>query len=312
MMKNKIFLLIFIIYANNLLYAKNEDNFLQNIAISYENDSIYGEDKYYTNGLQLSFLSKNYYDTLSDNILFNNYSFGVGQKIFTSKDISMINPDKDDRPYAGYLYFYLNRNIFYKNNTVNLFGITVGTTGEASLAETAQKAIHNMIGSPEPKGWNTQLENEILLMLTWSNIKEIYKISDNFNIISKFTTNIGTPYTDLRQYLELRYGTNIFGDLSFNRIENNTIGILNHNKFDYYYFASFGVNYVFYNTFLNGNINSRREYVNIENFVYEFNIGFNIMFDGFYIKCLTTFLSKEFEAQDEKQTLFTITGGILF
>lgn len=295
------------------VYSK-ENNFLQNISLTYENDSVYGKDRYYTNGIQLSFLSKNF-DLLDDNLKFYNYSFGLGQKIFTASDIENESPAQNDHPYAGYLYFYLNKNFFYTNNIVNLFGFSIGTTGANSLAEEAQKKIHDLIGSPEPMGWETQIDNELLFMFTYSHIRELYNIKfskNNFNILSKSTINLGTPYTNIKQYFEFRYGLYVFGDFSSYRISNDTIGFVNNNDFNYYVFGGVGLNGVFYDTFLDGNIGDRRKEVNKKPFVYEISAGAIVEFKKFYVKYTTAFLSNEFEDQDEGQVVFVLSGGVKF
>lgn len=311
-MKKILFYCLYLLCIVNV--CSKENNFLQNFSLTYENDSVYGKDRYYTNGIQLSFLSKNF-DLLDDGIKFYNYSFGIGQKIFTASDIEIEFPEEIDRPYAGYLYFYLNKNFFYKSNIINLFGFSIGTTGANSLAEEAQKKIHDLIGSPKPMGWKTQIDNELLFMLTYSHIRELYNINfnkNNFNILSKSTINFGTPHTNIKQYFEFRYGLDIFGNFSSHRINNDTIGFVNNNNFNYYVFGGVGLNGIFYDTFLDGNIGDRRKDVNKKPFVYEISAGAIIEFKEFYIKYTTVFLSNEFKNQDCGQILFILTGGIKF
>lgn len=310
-----LFFLLFIqfISIKHVKAEYNKNNFLKSIDITYENDSIYGQDRYYTNGIQISFLTTNFILN-NTNKQFYNYSFGIGQKIFTSSDIKDEHPSQNDRPYAGYLYLYLNKNIFY-NNFINSFGVSVGTTGFLSLAEHTQKTIHSLIGSPKPKGWHTQIDNELLLMLTYSNIRQIFykNINNyNFNIILTSTFDVGTPKTDIKEYLEIRFGTNVFNNFISSRISNNTIGIVNTKEIDYYFFTSIGINTIFYNTFLHGNIDDRRKKIDINNFVYEFNCGASFVFKKFYLKHTTSIISKEFKTQKDPQTLFTLNGGILF
>lgn len=312
-MKNILFCCLYLLCLVNV-YGR-ENNFLQNISLTYENDSVYGKDRYYTNGIQLSFLSNNF-DLLDNDVKFYNYSFGLGQKIFTASDIEIEFPEKNDHPYAGYLYFYLNKNFFYKNNIVNLFGFSIGTTGKNSLAEDTQKKIHDLIGSPEPMGWKTQIDNELLFMFTYSHIRELYNIKfskNNFNILSKSTINLGTPYINMKQYFEFRYGLDVFGDFSSYRISNDTIGIIsNTGDFNYYVFSGVGLNGVFYDTFLDGNIGDRRKEVNKKPIVYEISAGAVVEFGKFYVKYTTAFVSEEFEEQDGGQVLFVLSGGIKF
>ena len=107
-----------------------DNNFIQNILATYENDSIYGGDKYYTNGVQLLLTTKTF-NSVSNSILYNifdksyyNYSFGLAQKMFTPENINTTELIANDRPYAGYLYLFLNTNIYhrYKDNNTMLEG----------------------------------------------------------------------------------------------------------------------------------------------------------------------------------------------
>ena len=59
--KNKKIILCIVLLVGKNVYAK--DSFLQNVSLTYENDSVLQSDRYYTNGIQFSFLSKNYNDS---------------------------------------------------------------------------------------------------------------------------------------------------------------------------------------------------------------------------------------------------------
>ena len=130
--------------------------------------------------------------------------------------------------------------------------------------------------------------------------------------MSKSTINLGTPYINIKQYFEFRYGLDVFGDFSSYRISNDTIGFVNNNDFNYYVFGSVGLNGVFYDTFLDGNIGDRRKEVNKKPFVYEISVGAVVEFEKFYVKYTTAFLSNEFEDQDKGQVVFVLTGGVKF
>ena len=83
-MKSYKFYFIILLFLINPVLAKDK-TFIKSSFFTYENDSVYGKDGYYSNGLQLYFLTA---DKEANNSLYNyNYSFGVGQKIFTPKEI---------------------------------------------------------------------------------------------------------------------------------------------------------------------------------------------------------------------------------
>ena len=76
-----------------------------------------------------------------------------------------------DLPYAG-LLAWQGTVYAWDANVSDQLSLYLGMVGPASLAEPAQKGIHNVIGADEPKGWQYQLNNEpvvkIELQRTWT------------------------------------------------------------------------------------------------------------------------------------------------
>ncbi len=325
MKKIIIITLYLFIFASNL-YAQNNKDFLKSIFFNYENDSIFGSDRYYSNGIQFSFVTKNF-EGLENNYITNifdiknkhyhNFSFGLGQKIYTPSSIKRDYFLKYDRPYAGYLYFFVNKTIFHDENKYDTLGATIGATGPISMAKWSQKTIHRLIGSPIPQGWKYQLSNEPLLMFSWLHMETINKPIQNkydWNLIPKLLTNIGTPFTDVRLALEYRYGWNLQNDLSPNKSTTLFTGILNKpNNLSYYAFFEVEGNFVIYNTFLDGNL-FRKNKFDIEKklFRFELIIGGVLNYKDFYTKISNIYLSKEFKEQEHNQLVFSLTFGWLF
>lgn len=305
-----------------------DNNFIQNILATYENDSIYGGDKYYTNGVQLLLTTKTF-NIVSNSILYNifdksyyNYSFGLAQKMFTPENINTTELIANDRPYAGYLYLFLNTNI-YHNNQLDSIGLSIGCTGKCSLAENIQTKIHDMIGSPVPEGWDNQLSNQLLFMISYLKMININKTLDytyDWQLTPKFHINLGTPYTNSSIHLEFRYGYNLEKDYIQNRLNSNQLGIIrnsynkNMNDISYYIFLEAIANINLYDTFLDNTYNNGRYEHNIkkEIFNYEINGGLSFRYSNYYIKYSTIFISKQFKEQNDNELIFGITAGYLF
>src|SRR3546814_15174227 len=79
--------------------------------------------------------------------------------MYTPDDVALRNPPLDDRPYAGWLYGSVGL-IAETGRRLDQLELTLGVVGPASLAEQTQKLIHEITDSQEPRGWDTQLENE--------------------------------------------------------------------------------------------------------------------------------------------------------
>ena len=206
-------------------------------------------------------------------------------------------PIINDRAYAGYLYLFLNKNIKY-NNVFDSFGVNIGFTGDLSFGEEIQKVVHDMIGSPEPMGWDNQIDNEFLFMLSWLIIPKIY-------------TNLGTPFTSFSPSIEFRYGWNLQeNDLIFNKIDPILQDISRENS--YYAFLELLGNISLYNTFLDKNGRGFNNNIDKEFFGYNIIFGLNCTINNFYIKYSNIYISKEFNKQIKNQLLFSLTGGFVF
>ncbi|MHC5067902.1 MAG: lipid A deacylase LpxR family protein [Planctomycetota bacterium] len=90
---------------------------------------------------------------------------GIGQNMFTPKDITLDRPDPDDLPYAGTLSYLLSWQSFSAERA-RVFQIDVGIMGEPSLAEEFQEFVHNDLSmGDDPKGWYTQRDEEPVIGL---------------------------------------------------------------------------------------------------------------------------------------------------
>lgn len=154
------------------------------LTFQYENDLLSGTDRYYTNGVRLSYTSPALRDQIpwAADALEWLYPFdpgadarlhvSLGQNMFTPGDIEIAELIPDDRPYAGWLYAGIGLNVeawqdfFGKRfNRQDALELELGVVGPASFAEETQKFVHDLIGSPKPKGWDNQLKNEPGLLI---------------------------------------------------------------------------------------------------------------------------------------------------
>jgi len=141
----------------------------------WENDSVFfkpnhSTDRWYTNGVGFSVQwHPRFAADLAAYLPFaeqfgepDRVPFGVtvGQLMFTPDDINNPNLIRDERPYAGYLYgaAILQR---VRGDTMDHFQLEIGQTGDASLAEDAQKAVHDLFDDEEPRGWDNQIQDEL-------------------------------------------------------------------------------------------------------------------------------------------------------
>jgi lipid A 3-O-deacylase len=173
--------------AAETVYAKDEpaaDVERGVFTFQYENDLLAGTDRHYTNGVRVSYTSPALRDQIpwAADALEWLYPFdpgadarlrvSLGQNIYTPGDIKIRELIPNDRPYAGWLYAGVALNVEARqelfgtrSDRLDTFELELGVVGPASLAKETQKFVHDIIGSPDPKGWDNQLENEPGLLI---------------------------------------------------------------------------------------------------------------------------------------------------
>lgn len=158
------------------------------ISFTFENDRFVQSDDNYTDGVQLTWESSasatgqlgrllrstvcRDLDCLAKPVTVRD---NIGQLMYTPHDISDPLAQPQQRPWAGMLYLYRTYTLRVNQNEEMTAGGMVGITGRYSLAEQAQKFIHNHVtGSKDPKGWDNQIGSSLGLMATLEQRKAMW------------------------------------------------------------------------------------------------------------------------------------------
>jgi len=165
------------------------------VSVSVDNDGLFGRDYGYTHGLTVKTTSKtdNNIDTyipapmqrIATYLLLNDnsqkgWSASLGQKIWTPRDISQVDEQKNDRPYAGLLFIKMN--LFeYLPILSNKYSLMFGVVGPQALAERSQIAMHRVISITEPKGWQQQLNNQLVFSFGYERQNVIWRSGSSQN-----------------------------------------------------------------------------------------------------------------------------------
>lgn len=199
----KIALLTISLLACNSLLAEADY-----ISITMDNDVFVGSDDGYTNGMYYSW----YYVAKQPNTLpepsalvkplrwslpderpaaaVNAYS--LGQAMVTPADITTENPDPNDLPYAGLLALTNSYLMIYDNYTDKI-STTIGIVGPESGAAATQKFVHEVIDSDKPRGWDSQLDNEVVFQFSRARIwRNWVSESGNIDVLTAADISIGT------------------------------------------------------------------------------------------------------------------------
>lgn len=159
------------------LKEKPRERFL---TLTVENDSLgAGTDRNYTSGVRLSwfdtaaiapplarkldpYLPMAVNDTTS-------VHYSLGQNLYAPHDLLRRPPDPADRPYAAFLYGSMGLTSLTDNRMDNV-ELTLGVIGPLAAGKGTQKFVHSITGSNNPQGWDSQLENEPGLMVSWQRL----------------------------------------------------------------------------------------------------------------------------------------------
>ncbi len=138
-------------------------------------------------------------------------SFALSQHIFTAEDITVADPPADDRPYSGGLFF--DSSIYLRGEGVmHAYTLRLGVIGPSSLAEDVQSLVHEVTSSDEPAGWDTQLEDEPIINLSYNCLfhgarTELFGIESD--VLPSFGLHAGNYLTAVRGGLTVRIGADL-------------------------------------------------------------------------------------------------------
>ncbi len=149
------------------------------LSFYFENDMFFtGRDEDYTNGWKLSWISPDVSEyreagripgeiyrlfealpVINQPAAKRNVVLGVGQKMYTPRDIEREDLIEDDRPYAAWLYM----SVALHNKTrvrLDSLELSVGVVGPLARGKHFQNFVHRRRNIPEARGWDNQIGNE--------------------------------------------------------------------------------------------------------------------------------------------------------
>jgi len=303
------------------------------LTLTVENDYFGGgTDQNYTNGLRVTYFDINtelpeisrwldrYIPTFEINRTTSTY-YSVGHNLYTPEEIETVTPDPEDRPYAAFLYASAGITSITGNHIDDL-EVTLGVIGPIALGKEVQRNFHALINSDDPKGWDSQLNNELGLILSWERrwpntftgtINDKYY----FRAIPHLGTTLGNVYTYMNtgmtlqllpkqgkwQSLPLRVRPAIPGNGAF-----ATFG----DKWSWMLFAGIDGRAVGRNIFLDGNTFRDSPSIERYDFVFDANTGLAVTYDRVRVSYALNMRSKEFNDDEPSHVFGTISVGYKF
>jgi hypothetical protein len=299
------------------------------LSLVLENDLFYNTDRHYTNGVRAAWLSapgkapewalraaRRFPFFPEDGTVRTSYA--IGQNMYTPEDIEIPNPPLDDQPYAGWLYGSIGL-IAETGRRLDQLELTLGIVGPASLAEQTQKFVHEITNSPKPRGWDTQLQNEPGVILTyqrsWRRFIEETALGNTFGITPHAGGAIGNVHTYANAGLTLRLGRRLPHDYGPPRIQPSVPGsgfFVPQQGFGWYLFAGVEGRAVARNIFLDGNTFRDSRSVDKEPLVGDLHFGFALSWSDVRLGYTHVLRTREFKNQGDTSEFGAVSLSIQF
>jgi lipid A 3-O-deacylase len=290
-MKKNILLLCIILFGNFSISGV--------MRLSAENDLLFHKDGWYTHGTWLSYMYAS--EKTNDHWLIKKpitqKRISAGQYMYTPDDISIPELIKEDRPYGGVLYFEYSEYMESKNRMQSISIIT-GVVGPCSQADKTQTWIHDIFNNQTPRGWDNQLNNEVVLNAGYTDRYRFYH-NKWVDLIGRYGVVAGNLNTHASLGSLLKFGWNVPSNYDIISLEpvprKNLDGFLkNYNLFGFFDIEGRAISY---NIFLDGNTFSESHNVDKEYFVGDLIMGATLGIHRFEVTYSINLRSDEFEGQ---------------
>jgi hypothetical protein len=300
-MNSKSILLFSILYI--LTFSASAQTFKNEFGFKSDNDSYLaqGSDRYYTNGLFINYRRAMDQSKLKNGLEKKTYEISAGQKMYNPISGYAPDPEKQDRPFAGYLYVGGALSWFHSNESVLKTSIEIGTTGPNSLAEDGQELLHNTVGFYELDGWQYQIRNEMAVNLSAQYTKLLHRASNNaIDFSFDGYANVGTTFSGAGAGILFRAGgiNQLFNSAYTNAVIGNNAKTKALVKREIFFYAKPQLNFVAYDATVQGSMFNNNSPVTfgIKPIVFAQQIGFNYSSQRFTFDFGMLFKTKEIKS----------------
>ncbi|WP_240754795.1 lipid A deacylase LpxR family protein [Parasulfuritortus cantonensis] len=286
------------------------------LSVVLENDLFYDVDRHYTNGVGFVWVPDRRVATPDWAVRLAHllpwfpeqgtvrHGYAFGQSMFTPGDITVADPSRRDRPYAGWLYGTFGLGTANRGR-LDLCALSVGMVGPASLAEQSQTLVHKLIGADEPQGWDTQIGNEPGFVLTYLRSQRALAATPaaglHLDLTPQFGAALGNVFTYADAGLTVRLGKRLPDDFGPPRIQPGLLGsgeFVPAPGFSWYLFAGLEGRAVARNIFLDGNSFRHSRRVDRKTLVGDLQYGIVLDWDAVRLTYTHVHRTREFRSQD--------------
>lgn len=176
------------------------------MTVDIDNDSLLlnRSDGFYTSGIRIS---KSYRLPVTGG--WQSVGWRVGQQLYTASDVRL-QPEQIGRfehPYAGWLYAGVWSRAENFDGSDVAVGLDIGCIGPCSGGRFTQEVSHRWLNQPKPRGWASQIRNEIGVVLSAGGRAPAWKLAPYVDLRPGLAFRLGNIFTDLTADATLRAGT---------------------------------------------------------------------------------------------------------
>ncbi len=265
--------------------------------IHYENDYFSGTDIYYTQGINLEYVSPAIGKFLTSQLLVRadlkevKYGISLEHEGYTPTSISHSEILRGDRPFAACLFlrtFSILNDPERRTRISSAF--SAGAIGPVAGGKEIQETIHRWINYTQPLGWQNQIRNDVILNYQLEYERGIFAISNFLVLAGKAGARVGTFNT--KAYGGAVFMAGYFDDpfVHFSKQKNKT---------QVYVYAEPLLNFVGYDALLQGGLFNRASPYTISSdditrFVFQGNAGLVVKINTLQFEYFQSYLTKEF------------------
>lgn len=308
-----------LLFAMSARVANADTERVGTFSLVVENDLFANSDRGYTSGQRLSWVTPQVdpHSGIAGWVrqipLFAGWhtvrtEYALNQAIFTPADITRVNPDPLDRPYAGWLEasFAL---IGEGNGYLDQLSIGFGIVGPAALGQQSQDLIHILRRFDLAQGWGFQLRNEPTVQIRFQRserdlllpLQSRRMVSNlGFDVIPHYGFALGNAYTYGNVGVTVRFGEDLLDDYGPPRVSPSIPGssfFTPRDRFGWYVFASVEGRAVARNLFLEGNTFQDSRGVNVVPLVADLQVGAALIWSRARLSYTHVWRTKEFQTQ---------------
>lgn len=275
------------------------------ISLQYDNDFFSATDRYYTQGIVLSFIHPVVrYSPFAYPLIklkkdaLNYYGFHLEQDVFTPVSIRYMQGAiyYGERPFTA--VFFMSHSLASLDPVKKQLlrtRLDLGILGPAAKGEEEQKGIHKALDNIEPQGWQNQLSNDLVVNYNTQFEKGLIN-TGHFELMGSANIRLGILYSDAGIGLHTRFG--IFSPY-FTCLGLERDAATRKHAFKIYGFAKINARAVGYNATLQGGAFSASIYTlpagDVSRFVMDASGGIVIAYKHVSLEYSKFYISPEFK-----------------